>query len=203
VHSIVPDFEAAPSAPEGIVEDASADKMLAQARPGDFILSRVNAPLVRYCLLLLKEQRRATILGRNIGRSIASQIERSEAATVPELEAFAHDWCEQETSRILARDPDADVGHLHDRRDCLLAIAEGLSTVLDVQKRAEELFEDGDPLDRVTLASTHRAKGLERDRVWMLRNTYLRGKSQQEENLFYVACTRAKQELYFVREEEK
>lgn len=200
VKDIVPDFEAAESAPEGLVADATNEKMYAEAEPGDFILSRVNAPLIKHCIELLRLQKRATILGRNIGKSIVSLIDKSEAKTAEELGHYVTEWCARETSRILARDPDADVGHLGDRRDCLLAVAEGLSAIEDVRKRAEALFDDGDPLDRVTLSSTHRAKGLERNRVWMLRGTYLRGNSEQERNLFYVAATRAKRELYFVKE---
>lgn len=202
VRDVVPDFEAAPGCPEGVVEDATVDQMLRGAEPGDFILSRVNAPLVKYCLQLLADGKRATILGRNIGRSIVSLIDKNGAATAAELRGYADEWWQEETDRILHRDPDADVGHLRDRRDCLLAISEGLDTVDEVKRRAEQLFEEGDPLDRITLASTHRAKGLERNRVWMLRWTYLRGRSQSEQNLYYVACTRAKQELRFVQEDK-
>ena len=45
-------------------------------------------------------------------------------------------------------------------------------------------------------SSTHKAKGLERHRVWMLADTYRPGGSQEEKNLYYTACTRARSSLF-------
>ena len=205
VHHIVGDLEAAPNAPDGIVEDSTINRMLAQARPGDFVLSRTNAPLIKHCLELIKQQRRATILGRNIGKSLLSLVENTHAGSVDDLETKVRAWADKETERLLRRDPEAPTGHITDRRDCVLAVADSAATIDEVLTRIEHLFDDGDPVDRVTFSSTHRAKGLERDRVWMLRDTYMRSRkgqpSVEEQNLFYVACTRAKRELYFVRGE--
>ena len=72
----------------------------------------------------------------------------------------------------------------------------------------ERIFVDGGSEDRVVLSSTHKAKGLERDRVFVLSSTYLKKRRdkktgewylpQEERHLAYVAWTRAKKELYFV-----
>jgi superfamily I DNA/RNA helicase len=80
--------------------------------------------------------------------------------------------------------------------------------VAEVLSAIERLFSDQKPENAVILSSTHKAKGLERDRVWLLQDTYLRsrrnrlgvweGPSQEEKNLFYVAVTRAKSELVLV-----
>jgi hypothetical protein len=50
---IVPDLEAAPNAPQGIVRDASLVELRRDAAPGDFVLSRSNAPLVSLCMAFL------------------------------------------------------------------------------------------------------------------------------------------------------
>jgi len=69
----------------------------------------------------------------------------------------------------------------------------------EVKDNIDRLFKDGDDKNRVILSTTHKAKGLERDRVFMLDGTYRRGKDTREENnLVYVAWTRAKNELYLV-----
>lgn len=199
VQPIVPDYQAADSNPDGVVEDCGEERMMMESRAGDFILSRTNAPLIGHCLDFIKAGKRATILGRNIGKSLGSLVEQSKAEDVPALVRYVEAWADREAQRMLKRDVEAPVGHIYDRRDCLKALAEAVDTVEGVRRRIDELFGDGDPLDCIALSSTHRAKGLERDRVWMLRDTYLRGKSQEERNLFYVAATRAKRELRFVR----
>ena len=78
--------------------------------------------------------------------------------------------------------------------------------------KIDRLFADGDGTARITLSTTHKAKGLERENVWLLRDTYMRRPSKedeagkddgQERNLYYVAVTRAMVNLYMVREPKK
>jgi DNA helicase-2/ATP-dependent DNA helicase PcrA len=71
---------------------------------------------------------------------------------------------------------------------------------------AEEAVAADDPDERVTLSSVHQAKGLEWGRVFMVWLTEGRfpsdlalretGGAEEERRLFYVATTRAKDELY-------
>jgi superfamily I DNA/RNA helicase len=53
----------------------------------------------------------------------------------------------------------------------------------------------------ITCSSVHKAKGLEAERVFVLAKT-LRGGSREEENIAYVAYTRAKMDLVLVRDAE-
>src|SRR5690606_32961420 len=73
----VPDLQAASNAAEGVVTFADNDHMMREVRPGDFILSRTNAPLVRTCLQLIRERRPATIQGRDIGAGLIALIKKS------------------------------------------------------------------------------------------------------------------------------
>ena len=107
-----------------------------------------------------------------------------------------------------------DVTSVLDTYECICALAEGETTVNGIFAKIEKLFADGDEHSRITLSTTHKAKGLERDRVWLLRDTYLRpppGTKKEtyvdvepapaEKNLYYVAVTRARKALYLVRDE--
>lgn len=88
-------------------------------------------------------------------------------------------------------------------RSCYLGFYE-VTTVEGLRQAILRLFADDQAA--IVLATIHRAKGLEFDRVFILRPDKLPltwpnqrpWEAEQEQNLRYVASTRAKQELYFV-----
>lgn len=214
----VPDFEAASEAPEGIVERVAADgPWLAKVRPGDFILSRTNAPLVPLFFALVRLGKPARIQGRDIGGRIVALVRRVRAGSISELASRITAWRERETARL------ADAGKtdswVADTADLVLAFCENCANVNQLLHEVERIFSDTPKAGgEVVLSSTHKAKGLERDRVFLLRDTYLRpqfrrdptnGKyvapppDESEQNLLYVAITRARRELYYVVNPEK
>ncbi|MCC6557281.1 MAG: UvrD-helicase domain-containing protein [Polyangiaceae bacterium] len=193
---IVPDIEAAPGAEKGDVRTVSEAELRRAVQPGDFVLGRVNAPLVGLCLSLLAEGRPATIMGRDIGTSLASLVRRSGTETTAELDAWLTEWAQSEATRLLLKGKDPSIPR--DKAECVRRIAEGTRTTADVIGKIDALFNDTDDKKRIVLSSTHKAKGLERDRAWVLKDTYRRGLAVEEDNLWYVAVTRAKRELRLV-----
>lgn len=198
---VVPDLEAAPDAAEGIVRSSSEVEMIERCAPGDFVLSRLNAPLVGHALRLLKMGRRAKVLGRDLGTNLIGIVRRSKAQTVPELEQYLQTWVANETSRLMAKSPpkESEVQLVMDKADAIRALAEGVESVEMVVAQIESLFTDLTDANSVVFSTTHKAKGLEADRVWMLADTYRRGQKVEEDNLYYVAVTRSKRELVMVR----
>lgn len=201
--AIVADIEAAEGAAEGIVRKASEADMLDQVGPGDFILSRTNAPLVKHCLALIAQNRRANIAGRDIGTGLAKLVKKSKADDLESLRVWLNGWVSRECARKRGRDPEAPVQDIEDQAECLHVIADGTRSVPELLAKIEALFSDADNQALVLLSSTHKAKGLERKRVFLLRDTYLRRRCEgdeqrEEENLYYVAVTRAKHELVLV-----
>jgi superfamily I DNA/RNA helicase len=203
---IVPDLEWAPNAEEGTVTEASVEEMYKAVREGDFILSRTNAPLIGHCLRLLRDGRRANIQGRDIGAQLASFIKKSKCRSIEALREYTDEWCEREVARLLKKDPPADTAGVEDKAATVIALAEGCTTVEELLANIDRLFSDSDPETKIMLSTTHKAKGLERDNVFMLADTYLRkprgaeAPNKEEQNLYYVAVTRAKKNLIFVRE---
>lgn len=200
----VPDFSAHESNPEGVVNECKIDQMRARIRPGDFLLSRTNAPLISQCLGLIRDGVPAEMRGRDVGAGLVKLVEKSRATTATELDSWLRAWAKTETARLLKRDPDANTELIDDKVACIHALSEGLTTTAQITARIDELFGDSSNGARVICSSTHKAKGLEAERVFLLRYTYLqprRGQelSQEEKNLFYVAVTRAKHELTLVR----
>jgi DNA helicase II / ATP-dependent DNA helicase PcrA len=193
---IVPHIEAAPDADEGEVRSASYKTMRRNAKAGDFILSRTNAPLASLCMYFLANGRKAAIQGRDIGTSLAALVKKSKAQNVEALRSHIETWCDKECDRLAAKKRDTQA--IEDKANCILAISEAAGSVQEVLDRIESLFSDVADESRIVLSSTHKAKGLERDRVWLLRSTYCKHPGLEEEFLLYVGVTRAKKVLVLV-----
>lgn len=200
---IVPDIEAAANAEDGLVENMLAQDLFKKVKPGDFILSRTNAPLIKHCMALLKAGVPANIQGRDVGANLLYFIKKSKAKTINKFIEYVNDWRDLEIKRLLSEKKDTIVAE--DKSECLLNLCEGALTIKDLKETIESLFNDVDDNKKVILSTTHKAKGLERDRVFMLVNTYRYGPgvTGEEANLYYVAVTRAKKELYLVRKHTK
>jgi superfamily I DNA/RNA helicase len=203
-------FEPRPGAPLGMVEThQTMERLEREAKPGDFILSRTNAPLVRLTLMFLRRGVRATMLGRDIGDALVRVVEQAiekGVGDIPALIKWIDERAQKRIDAAMASEPPridaADAAA--DERAAILAFCEDASSPREVLSKMQAVFEDpvADTMEekareaakwdsRITLSSTHKAKGLERDRVWMLAYTYRKRPSVEEDNLWYVACTRA------------
>ena len=67
----------------------------------------------------------------------------------------------------------------------------------ELTRKLDMLFNDEAGATSVMCSTVHKAKGLEADRVWVLEDT-LRSGGIGEENIRYVAYTRARKELCLV-----
>jgi len=198
---IVPDIMAAPNAKYGAVEEVQVEELLKLVKPGDFVLSRTNAPLIKHCLKLLKSGVPANIQGRDIGSNLQYFIKKSKAKTINSFIEYVNEWKTIEVKRLLSEKKDTTVAI--DKAECLLNLCEGTLTIKDLKATIESLFSDVDDSAKVVFSTTHKAKGLERDRVFVLANTYRKGAGGEEDNLWYVAVTRAKNSLFLVKKPNK
>lgn len=203
----VPDFEAGPDNPEGSVIYLHEKKLTATAGPGDFILSRVNAPLVSIAMQLLRSGKRTRIAGKDIGKGLVALVWKFKARSVPDLLSKISAWEMKEMHRLQKQFAGkmhtdtfaARLDGIRDQAEMLTNITDGARSVDEVQTRVEALFSDDgtDSASIITCSSVHKAKGLEANRVFILANT-LRQDSQEERNICYVAVTRAKSSLVYV-----
>jgi DNA helicase-2/ATP-dependent DNA helicase PcrA len=204
---IVPDYTAAPTAPDGRVLRFTERQMMESAVPSDFILSRTNAPLARIALALLRSGKRARIEGRDLSRTLLALVKRMKCDTVPALMAKLSTWAEREREKIMAtRASDAAktsrLDMISDQVATIDALSDGLAETAELTARIEELFADQHG-PSIVCSTVHKAKGLEAERVFVLTDTlYCNGKRRdtEEENIHYVALTRAKDTLILVSE---
>jgi hypothetical protein len=200
----VPDYSAAPEAPEGEVRSLAAGAIITTAEVGDAILSRANAPLMPLCLGLLRRGTPARIEGRDIGKALLSIVDKLNARTVPQFLTKLQNWSDRRKNRFAKTENfEQKCIEIEDQRATLEAVADGSSSVDEIRSRLVTLFEDTKPGGRpcVVLSSVHKAKGLEWDRVILVHSTFMKAPrtggspGQQEVNIYYVAMTRAKKTL--------
>ena len=194
----VPDLEAAPDAPEGVVEEADFEALPDLVQPGDYVLSRSNAPLLRTCMMLLRHEIPAKVIGRDVSRIILGLLRRSKAKTVQGL----LDWVDtqKQSEAVRLKDRPSALAAAIDALEVLEALTEDEPDLAGVQRRLDQLFlEERADQHRVVACSTvHKAKGKERNNVFLLRETFFRWPGDEEKNVYYVALTRAKARLVMV-----
>jgi hypothetical protein len=197
-NEIVPDYTAAPSAPEGEVIETDLNSAIASLVVGDAVLSRLNAPLMSICLCLLRRGVSARVEGRDIGQQLVGTVRKLKAKSVPDFLRKLQLWGEKQVRRAQAgggKHVASKVELVHDQVATLTAISDGCANVSQVEARITEIFQDsaGNRTPAVVCSSVHKAKGLEWDRVCLVNSSF---KSKEEEaNIFYVAVTRAKKTL--------
>jgi DNA helicase-2/ATP-dependent DNA helicase PcrA len=200
---LVNDYRAAETAPEGIVDSIALSALVEHAKVGDAILSRLNAPLMSTCLQLLRRGVSARIEGRDIGRQLVGMVRKLKAKSVPDFLRKLNAWGEKQTARLNcgSRNAEAKVALVADQVATLTAVAEDAKSISDIENRINSLFEDSDSKTAkpaVVLSSVHKAKGLEWNRVFVLRDTFKPSRGLEEANIYYVAITRTKAHLTFV-----
>jgi DNA helicase-2/ATP-dependent DNA helicase PcrA len=205
--TIVPDINAAPSNGTGSIREIEFHKIMKEARVGDFVLSRTNAPLTKACLQLIRGGIRAKIEGKDIGKTLLNLTKKIAHGT-GDIDVFIEritTWEEAQTRRLMAtkkKSAEKKVDFVRDQAEMLRAIAEDSTSMIDFETRLYDLFADtGGKGDYVICSSVHKAKGLESKNVFILRDTLYPGGQRanpEEANIEYVAVTRAKENLIWV-----
>jgi len=200
---IVPDIKALPDAPDGDVRDGN---VITEAQSGDFVLCRTTMPLVKLFFEFLTQQKKAVIKGSDIGIHLIELIGK-----INNLEKLVKFW--EEELAAFRRDlkangvinPHEHSGYvtLEDKVMTLLFLARLSDSVVDLKNKIKTIFTD--EIQGICLSTVHKIKGLEANRVFIIRPDLLPMQNTkswqyiQEKNLEYVAYTRAKRELIFDR----
>ncbi|MFA5207238.1 MAG: UvrD-helicase domain-containing protein [Candidatus Paceibacterota bacterium] len=200
---IVPDIKALPDAPDGLVRDGN---VVSEAQSGDFILCRTTMPLVKLFFEFLTQKRKAIIKGSDIGLQLIEligQINTLEKLVTfwnAELTKFKKDL---KADGILNPYEHSGYSALEDKVRTLLFLAQLATNITDLKASIKTIFTD--EIQGIVLSTVHKIKGLEANRVFIIRSDLLPMRNVkgwqyiQEKNLEYVAVTRAKLELIYDR----
>lgn len=206
--TLVPDIEAAPNAIEG--EVLRVEELPTDLTPSDAILCRNTAPLISTAYKLIRKGVACKVEGRDIGQGLEKMVTRWKVRTIDALLNRVELYREREVQKAIAKGSESKAEQVNDKCDTLKEICEavlalGKHSVDDVRQFITDLFANG-ATNVVTLATYHRSKGREWKRVMLIEHAKRcpsRGARQpwqieQENNLAYVAYTRAQEKLVFV-----
>ena len=188
-------IEAAPDAPKGTVDYMAYKKMLKDAKPGCFILSRTNAPLIKIAMNFIKKDVPCNIQGRDLGANLQNMIKKSRRKRIDSFLEWLKKWEGKEIKRRLEKG--RPIMGITDKAACLRALADGCNSIQEMKGKITELFDDQDDHDVIMCSSIHKSKGLERPTVYLLNSSFF-GNSQVEKHVRYVGITRAMDRLVFV-----
>lgn len=206
--TIEPDIQPRENAPEGTVSTLNTFT-LDDFRAEDMVVCRNVAPVVSLAFRFIRAHKPVKMLGRDIGEGLISLIRKMRATTLEQLDERIRAWADRETTKALAKRLESKAQRIMDQCDTIVAMCEGMPeterTVTDLVRRINDLFTEKANTPRTTLATIHKSKGMEAHRVFVLdphlmpsKYAKLDWQMVQEQNLRYVAITRALDTLHFV-----
>lgn len=205
--TIVPHIEAFDGSPEGAVDYLTIDKALPFFGSKDAILCRNTAPLIKLAYQLIGKGVGCRVLGRDIGAGLVVLIKKAKAKGIDALTEKLSTYRDREVAKFTAKGEEQKADALNDRIESIFTVIDSLDensrTVPALISAIEGMFSDNGGC--LTLSTIHKSKGREFPIVGILRpdlspSKWARQDWQmgQEENLMYVAYTRAMEHLIFI-----
>lgn len=194
-------IESRDDSPNGVVRLG----YLREAEAGDFVLCRNNLPLVEAYIDLIGLGRKCTILGKDIGMGLVNLLN-----TIDDINELDDKLIEKREELVSNgyKSPEntKQYNDLLEKINILRSIYFRFGSLQKTKQVLLNMFSDEYNDDDIILSTVHKSKGLESERVIFLFPELIPSKYAetdleiyQEKCLYYVAVTRAKNELIFVK----
>jgi superfamily I DNA/RNA helicase len=185
------------------------------------VLCRNTAPLVELYMSYLRANKKAYIVGKDIGSNLIELIESTKqeylGKTLLTDGVFTrlYERLFEERGLMITKngldEKDATLSdpimRFYDSIQSLEVLSEGLDRSSELIEKIKAIFVDNDKRDGIRLSTIHKAKGLEADNVFILCPSLMPSRLARQKweiiaefNLMYVAYTRAKKKLAFMDE---
>lgn len=196
-------MEAFEGNPEGIVRYG---KMI-EVEGGDFVLCRNNLPLVDSYINLLSQNKRAYILGKDLGKSLTLIMDKIDV--IEDIDTILEEKkAELKGKGVFNIEGNKAFQSLLEKCQIIRILYDRFQSLNKVSTILEEMFADEDQISRanaITLSTIHKIKGREAKRVFItnietIPSQYATTPNElyAEQCLLYVAVTRSKEELVIV-----
>lgn len=211
------------AAPNAVMGEIKYDVNSYSPKPGDMILCRNTYPLIKLYTEYLRVNKKSFIRGKDIGESLIELIDkynplnnsllnkslvsnglfRSLYSHLFEMIDLMIENNGMSENEAYLSEP---VMAIYDSIMSLETLSEGLTTVDELKGKIKTIFNEGQN-ESICLSTIHKAKGLEADNVFILAKSLMPSRFakqeweiKSEENLEYVAITRAKKTLQYISE---
>lgn len=229
----VPRIEAPVPNPRGrgiVEENVTTPRFVREVQAGDVVLCRCTAPLVKRCLEQIRLGKRAYVKGRDLSDQLITLIEQiygsadmlqrqymdktryNRNPAVEDLQLFMDKLSQYRSERVATLERagrEAEAMNIDDRCETLFEISKEATYVVDLIIKIESIFSDDDDSEGIMFMTGHKAKGLEANRIWIIRpdlcphpKSKTEDAVEQEYHLMYVMVTRSMAELRFVKKEK-
>lgn len=191
--TLVPDILPRDGAPAGDILTSEEDPSLF---PADMlVMCRNNAPLFSAIMRHVRARQPCRVLSNALD-GMAAFIRKFRTADALDMLKRLDRWEDREVFAAQSKGMDWKVDSIRDKATTVRSLAEGFHTVDEILGLLRQLQEGrSGPI----FSTIHKAKGLEADHAYLIRPDLIRpwwcqqpAALQQEDNLHYVAITRAK-----------
>lgn len=210
-------IQAHESAADGVVRNLpETETLVGNAKPGDAILCRFNAPVIQAAYAFIAAGIPAKVEGREIGSGLKALARRWKVTSYHALSDKLDAYRERETSKFRAKEQESRAAAIEDKVECLKVLITRVQAIDPKPANAidrlcteiDTIFGDNVGVECVLLSTIHKSKGREWKRVfWMQTGASKWARKdwemEQENNLCYVATTRAIEELVLTQVAEK
>jgi len=215
--NFVPEITPGPNALKGTVKQ---NVSYYEAESGDMILCRNTAPLMKLYTEYLEKDIKSYIRGSDIAKSLINYIKCTKQTQLNSsllsegVISTLYYYLISLLSKIIKKHgltiEDAtntsEFASLYDTIKAIESLSKGLSTAEQLIERINNIFSD-DTKEGICLSTIHKAKGTEAQNVFLLCPSLIPSKFatkqweiESEDNLLYVAITRAKNNFCYVDE---
>lgn len=212
IHNVI---EPRPNAPDGKISKIQINEIASVVSPKDLIICRCLYPLIPVYYSLLQDGIPAEIKNKDMGGKLISLIEKifgeeEHRHTKTEFADTLKEWYENQKREMI--DKKMAMTIIIDLHEQILTLASIYSmkkcvSTTELKTEIEKISRLSNNAERVYLTTIHGAKGLEAEKVFVIRPDLMPHPKvekdwelAQEYNLKFVALTRAKQELFFCNE---
>ena len=219
-NTVVKDIEVSPNAVQGSVQNFHSyidivDRLVDDFKKGELpksaILCRTNSPLVSCAFDLIRRNMKVKIVGRDIATQlkeiVGDVLEYRRNCDIIEFGILLNGWINQKRERFHDDENSAILAEFEDQYSALETMTLNCKDAQDIYVTIDSYFVDGESIEEddstIILASGHRSKGLEWQRVVWIRFDLCPHKGakkeadkKQEDHLMYILATRSQVDLW-------
>lgn len=221
----VPTIEAFENNPNGIIEVLDYDDLFDNMEDDAVYIARTNKYVAETVMNLLKNKRKATAYGKDIGKSIQTYIKKYKCKEMNEFDGRLNGNLNKLSdnnknfNKLIKSESNFNKISSYRKRirqneyeidliETIMILMNNCTTIKELDKLIEDIFSDN--IKGIVCSTIHKIKGLEFDNVYVMQNKLpLLWNNQsdddieQEYNLHYVAHTRSKNKIVLVTKEEE